>query len=144
MRETRQKLEDRAEAMKERMGEVILKAADLRNDCNDLKDSISKSDEIIANLRIELSMAKHRAQVMEQRACEGEARDRGVLIEQVGILSRKLEEEAVARVSLEYSVTRLQSSTNALKKEHRARVDELEYRSAMLEMELNQKIAQIS
>jgi len=43
--------------MKERMDEVILKAADLRMDCNDLKDSISKSDEIIANLRIELSMA---------------------------------------------------------------------------------------
>ncbi len=137
LRETRQKLEDRVEEMKTRMGEVILKAADLRKVNNDLKDSISKSDEIIANLKIELSMAKHRAQVMEQRSSEGEARDRNVLIEQAGILSRKLEEEAAARVSLEYSVTRLQSSTNALKEEHRARVDELEFRSAMLEMELN-------
>ncbi len=125
MRKTRQKLEDRVEEMKTRMGEVMLKAADLRKVNNDLKDSISKSDEIIANLKIELSMAKHRAQVMEQRASEGEARDRNVLIEQAGILSRKLEEEAAARVSLEYSVTRLQSSTNALKEEHRARVDEL-------------------
>jgi hypothetical protein len=61
LRETRQKLEYRVEAMKERMGEVIHKAAELRKDSEDFKDSISKSDELIANLKIELSLAKHRA-----------------------------------------------------------------------------------
>jgi chromosome segregation ATPase len=97
LRETRQKLEDRVEALKERMGEVIHKAAELRKDNEDLKDSISKSDELIANLKIELSRAKQRAHVFEQRASEGEARDRGGLKEQVGILSRKLEKEAEDR-----------------------------------------------
>lgn len=48
----------------------------MKKDSEDFMDSISKSDELIANLKIELSRAKHRAQVFEQRASEGEARDR--------------------------------------------------------------------
>lgn len=41
-RETRQTLKNRVEAMKERMGEVIHKAADLRKERNFFEDSISR------------------------------------------------------------------------------------------------------
>ena len=57
-------------------------------------------DQTIANLKIELRKVKQRVQVFEQRGSVGEARERGGLIEQVGILSRKLEKEAEFRCSM--------------------------------------------
>jgi len=86
---------------------------------------------------MELGRVKHRVAVFEQQASAGEARDRSGLTEQVDVLCRKLEKEAEARVTLgEYSVTRLQSLTNAQKDEQRAKVDEMELRCAMLENDL--------
>ena len=54
--------------MKERMGEVIHKAAELRKDNEDLKDSISKSDELIANLKIEVSWSLISSAAIKKKA----------------------------------------------------------------------------
>ncbi len=68
----------------------------------------------VASLKNKVRRAKQRGAVFEQRATVGEARDRSGLMAQVDLLSRKLGREADARVTLdEYSVTRLQSLTNA-------------------------------